>query len=64
MDDSDSGANLRQTRDVILITGATGRLGHFAVDELLRSNVRVRSLTRRSDRVRIPAGAEVVRGAA
>src|SRR5256885_1480093 len=46
----------------VLVTGATGRVGHLVVDELLRAGVPVRALTRRPDEMKLPAGAEVVTG--
>ena len=47
---------------IVLVTGATGRVGRLVVDELLRAGVRVRALTRRPERAVLPAGAEVVAG--
>jgi uncharacterized protein YbjT (DUF2867 family) len=49
-------------RDVVLVTGATGRVGRLVVDELLRAGVPVRALTRRPERAALPAGVEVVAG--
>ena len=52
-----------QSRDnVILVTGATGRVGRLVVDELLRANAAVRALTRQPGEVALPAGVEVVAG--
>jgi uncharacterized protein YbjT (DUF2867 family) len=49
-------------RDVILVTGATGRVGRLVVDELLRAGASVRALTRRPEHAALPAGVEVVAG--
>jgi uncharacterized protein YbjT (DUF2867 family) len=46
----------------ILVTGATGRIGRLVVDELLRTGVRVRALTRHPERAALPSDAEIVRG--
>jgi uncharacterized protein YbjT (DUF2867 family) len=46
----------------VLITGATGRIGHLVVDELLRGGASVRALTRRPEDASLPAGVEVVSG--
>jgi uncharacterized protein YbjT (DUF2867 family) len=48
--------------DVVLVTGATGRVGRLVVDELLRAGASVRALTRRPDQAALPAGVEVVAG--
>jgi uncharacterized protein YbjT (DUF2867 family) len=50
------------TPDVILVTGATGRIGRIVVDELLRMGAQVRALTRRPKHAELPAGVEVVAG--
>jgi uncharacterized protein YbjT (DUF2867 family) len=47
---------------VILVTGATGRVGRLVVDELLRAGASVRALTRRPEHAALPAGVEVVAG--
>jgi uncharacterized protein YbjT (DUF2867 family) len=47
---------------VILVTGATGRVGRLVVDELLRAGASVRALTRRPENAALPAGVEVVTG--
>jgi uncharacterized protein YbjT (DUF2867 family) len=47
---------------VVLVTGATGRVGRLVVDELLRAGVSVRALTRRPETAALPAGVEVVAG--
>jgi len=47
---------------VILVTGATGRVGRLVVDELLRAGASVRALTRRPENAALPAGVEVVAG--
>ena len=52
----------RARTDTVLVTGATGRVGHLVVDELLRAGVPVRALTRRPAHAALPAGAEVVVG--
>ncbi len=48
--------------DMVLVTGATGRIGHLVVDELLRAGVPVRALTRRPEQAALPVGVEVVAG--
>lgn len=48
--------------DVVLVTGATGRVGRLVVDELLRAGASVRALTRRPEQAGLPAGVEVVAG--
>jgi uncharacterized protein YbjT (DUF2867 family) len=53
---------MMRSADVVLVTGATGRVGRLVVDELLRANVRVRALTRRPEHAALPAGVEVVAG--
>ena len=47
---------------IVLVTGATGRVGRLVVDELLRAGMPVRALTRRPEQAALPAGAEVVAG--
>jgi uncharacterized protein YbjT (DUF2867 family) len=47
---------------VVLVTGATGRIGRLVVDELLRAGASVRALTRRPEHAALPAGLEVVAG--
>ena len=49
-------------RDVVLVTGATGRIGHLVVDELLRTGAFVRALTRQPEQASLPADVEVVAG--
>jgi uncharacterized protein YbjT (DUF2867 family) len=49
-------------RDVILVTGATGRVGRLVVNELLRAGASARALTRRPEHAALPAGVEVVPG--
>jgi uncharacterized protein YbjT (DUF2867 family) len=49
-------------RDVILVIGATGRVGRLVVDELLRAGAAVRALTRRPEHAALPPGVEVVAG--
>ena len=53
---------MRSRRDVVLVTGATGRVGRLVVDELLRAGASVRALTRRPEHAALPAGVEVVAG--
>lgn len=52
----------RSPRDLVLVTGATGRVGRVVVDELLRAGASVRALSRRPERAALPAGVEVVAG--
>ena len=47
---------------LVLVTGATGRVGRLVVDELLHAGVPVRALTRRPEHAALPAGVEVVAG--
>jgi hypothetical protein len=63
----DSGADhslcvKRANRDVVLVAGATGRIGRLVVDELLRAGASVRALTRRPKEASLPVGVEVVVG--
>ena len=53
---------MKSRRDVILVTGATGRIGQRVVDELLRSDAHVRVLTRHPEDASFPADVEVVSG--
>jgi uncharacterized protein YbjT (DUF2867 family) len=53
---------MRSPRDVVLVTGATGRVGRLVVDELLRAGASVRALTRRPEHAALPASVEVVAG--
>lgn len=46
----------------ILITGATGTVGRGVVDELLRADVRIRTLTRDPASTSLPNAADVTRG--
>jgi uncharacterized protein YbjT (DUF2867 family) len=46
----------------VLVTGATGRVGHVLIDQLLGTGVPVRALTRRPAAARLPAAVEVVWG--
>lgn len=46
----------------ILVTGATGRIGHHLVTQLAHAGHRVRALTRDPQTAQLPAGVEVVRG--
>ena len=52
----------RSRQDVVLVTGATGRVGRLVVDELLRAGASVRALTRRPEHAALPAGVEIVAG--
>jgi uncharacterized protein YbjT (DUF2867 family) len=47
---------------LVLVTGATGRVGRLVVDELLRAGASVRALTRRPEHAALPTGVEVVAG--
>lgn len=47
---------------MILVMGATGRIGRLVVDELLRAGAPVRALTRRPVDAALPADVEVVAG--
>jgi uncharacterized protein YbjT (DUF2867 family) len=47
---------------VVLVTGATGRVGRLVVDELVRTGVAVRGLTRLPEDAALPAGVEIVKG--
>jgi uncharacterized protein YbjT (DUF2867 family) len=49
-------------REAVLVTGATGRIGRFVIDELLRTGASVRALTRRPEHATLPTGVEVVAG--
>ena len=61
-----SPANLKQdlTSEValILVTGATGRVGREVVDRLLDAGIPVRALTRRPDTAALPKSVDVVAG--
>lgn len=46
----------------ILVIGATGRVGHHVVDQLLQRDAQVRVLTRDPTKASFPAGVEVVQG--
>src|SRR5262249_4073493 len=46
---------------MILVTGATGHVGSELLTMLMRSNERVRAMTRRPEQARFPSGVEVVR---
>jgi uncharacterized protein YbjT (DUF2867 family) len=47
---------------VILVTGATGRVGRLVVDELLRAGAPVRALTRQPAQAALPTGVDIVAG--
>ena len=49
-------------RDVILVTGATGKVGRNVVAQLLEAGAAVRALARDPGSARLPAAAEVVPG--
>ena len=49
-------------RDIVLVTGATGRVGRLVVDDLVRSGASGRALTRRPEHASLPNGVEVVAG--
>jgi uncharacterized protein YbjT (DUF2867 family) len=53
---------MRSHRDVILVTGATGRVGRLVVDELLRAGAPVRALTRQPAQAALPTGVDIVAG--
>ena len=46
----------------VLVTGATGRIGRLVVDQLVRSGVEVRALTRRPAEAELPSAVDVVNG--
>lgn len=46
----------------ILVTGATGRVGHQVVEQLVKRNARVRVLVRDPAKAGFPAGVEVAKG--
>ncbi|MBB3568940.1 NmrA/HSCARG family protein [Rhizobium sp. BK491] len=46
----------------ILVTGATGRVGHHVVDQLVKRGAKVRVLTRAPSKANVPAGVEVAQG--
>ncbi|MBB3425614.1 uncharacterized protein YbjT (DUF2867 family) [Rhizobium sp. BK312] len=46
----------------ILVTGATGRVGHHVVDQLVKRSAKVRVLTRDPSKANVPAGVEVAQG--
>jgi uncharacterized protein YbjT (DUF2867 family) len=50
------------SRSVVLVTGATGRIGRLVVNEILRAGVPVRALTRRPENAALPDRVEVVGG--
>lgn len=47
---------------MILVTGATGRVGRHVVEQLVQRGQRVRALTRNPAQANLPAGVEVVAG--
>ena len=47
---------------MVLVTGATGRIGRLVVDELLRAGDSVRALAREPDRAGLPDSVEIVAG--
>lgn len=46
----------------ILVTGATGRVGHHVVDQLVKRGAKVRVLTRDPPKANVPASVEVAQG--
>lgn len=48
--------------EIILVTGATGRIGRLLVDQLLRVGAHVRALTHRPEKAVFPTGVEVIAG--
>lgn len=46
----------------ILVTGATGRVGHHVVDQLVKRGAKVRVLTRDPSKANVPAGVDVAQG--
>src|SRR5689334_16931940 len=46
----------------ILVTGATGRVGHHVVDQLVKRGAAVRVLTRDPAKANFPVGVEVAQG--
>lgn len=49
-------------RMTILVAGATGTVGRYVVDQLIRKGEKVRALTRNPLQANLPAGVEVVAG--
>jgi uncharacterized protein YbjT (DUF2867 family) len=49
-------------RQPVLVVGATGRIGRFVVDDLLRRGASVRALARSPEDAKLPAEVEVVAG--
>ncbi len=49
-------------RELILVTGATGRVGREVVSQLLARGARVRGLTRHPDSAALPVGVDVIGG--
>ena len=47
---------------MIMVIGATGRIGRAVIDHLLRAGVSVRAMTRRPAAANLPAAVEVVPG--
>lgn len=47
---------------MILVIGATGKVGHYVVNGLLERGAPVRALTRNPDAARLPVGVEIVPG--
>lgn len=46
----------------ILVTGATGTVGRYVVDQLINKEVQVRAVSRSPERANLPEGVEVVAG--
>ncbi len=52
----------RENIQPVLVTGASGRIGRFVVDQLLAAGVPVRALTRRPAEAGLPSAVEVASG--
>lgn len=53
---------MNSEQGLFLVTGATGKVGRYVVEELLSAGQRVSALTRTPEKASLPEGVEVVRG--